>query len=238
MNCNSLIINNLLFGHKFPLINTPATISANTGELVCFVGRNGTGKTTLLNTLIGALKPISGDITIDNTSILQIPARNKARYLSFVPSKIDNVPNLTVRDLIKIGRSPYTNIFDYHNEEDKRLIDQNIAKFQLSNIANRLVNEVSDGEKQKAMICRAIVQQTPIILLDEPTAFLDFFAKRSLLEELKNIAVNDKRCIIFSCHDIEVAMQFCTQVWLLDEMKLNSYSKEQFLSLNYLTKYK
>lgn len=232
-----LNIENLLFGHKFPLVSEPVNITAFAGNLICFVGRNGTGKTTMLNTLIGIRKAISGNIIIKGIPIGKMAARERARLVSFVPSKIEAVLNMRIRDLIAIGRTPYTNIFDHHSADDKSIIDDFAEKFGLSPIKDSLIAEVSDGERQKAMICRALVQQTPLILLDEPTAFLDYFAKRKLLLDLKKIAEEENRCIIFSCHDLEVAMKYCTHVWLLDEGKLSSMTADEFSRCDYFSKY-
>ncbi len=237
MSDNVLNINELIFGHKIPLVSEAVSLNADAGDLICFVGRNGTGKTTMLNTLIGILKPFSGEINICGTPVNNISAREKSRFISFVPSKIENVMNMSVRDLVAIGRTPYTNIFDKRKNIDNQLIDDFIEKFGLSKISLSSISEISDGERQKAMICRALVQQTPVILLDEPTAFLDYFAKRKLLSELKKVAMEEGKCIIFSCHDLEIAVQFCTKVWLLDEMKIKSLSSQEFLNGDYLQKY-
>ena len=107
----------------------------------------------------------------------------------------------------------------------------------MSGIADSMIAEVSDGERQKAMICRAMVQQTPVILLDEPTAFLDYFAKRRLLSDLKDIASAENRCIIFSCHDLDVAAKYCSHIWLLDEQKLVQITVDEFLNGGYFSKY-
>ena len=150
---------------------------------------------------------------------------------------MEAVLNMRIRDLIAVGRSPYTNIFDRRTKADNAIIEDFIQKFGLSSIADSMIAEVSDGERQKAMICRAMVQQTPVILLDEPTAFLDFFAKRKLLSDLKKIASEENRCIIFSCHDLEIAAKYCSHIWLLDDRKLESVTVDEFLNGGYFSKY-
>ncbi len=232
-----LKIEKLTFGHKTPLVAEPVDLTAKAGELICIVGRNGTGKTTLLNTLIGIKKAMSGNIYIKGIPVGSLTARERARMLSFVPSKIEYVVNMTISDLIAIGRTPYTNIFDCHTSADKEIIGRFTEKLGLSQIKDSLVTEVSDGERQKAMICRAMVQQTPVILFDEPTAFLDFFAKRKLLSDLKKIASEENRCIIFSCHDLEIAAKYCSHIWLLDDRKLESVTVDEFLKGGYFSKY-
>ncbi|MBO7346080.1 MAG: ABC transporter ATP-binding protein [Bacteroidales bacterium] len=234
MNQKVLEISNLRIGYKRALSLQPISLSAYRKDLICLIGRNGTGKTTLLNTLSGVIKPMGGDFNICGQPVSSIPARKKSLYVSFVPSKIDAVANMTLRNLIAIGRTPYTNIFDHQQAKDQQLIEQVIAKFSLEALADRALSDVSDGEKQKAMIARSIVQQTPLILLDEPTAFLDFFAKQQLLQELKQIANTENRCILFSCHDVEMAVEVCDKIWLIDQGKLQELSKNQFNEMNYL----
>ena len=232
-----LNIEGLVFGHKRPLVSQAVDLSANAGDFICLVGRNGTGKTTMLNTLIGVKKPLGGQISICGVPLSRISAREKSRFISFVPSKVEAVLNMRIRDLIAVGRSPYTNIFDRRTKADNAIIEDFIQKFGLSGIADSMIAEVSDGERQKAMICRAMVQQTPVILLDEPTAFLDYFAKRRLLSDLKDIASAENRCIIFSCHDLDVAAKYCSHIWLLDEQKLVQITVDEFLNGGYFSKY-
>ena len=232
-----LNIDGLVFGHKRPLVAQAVDLSANAGDFICLVGRNGTGKTTMLNTLIGVKKPLGGQISICGVPLSRISAREKSRFISFVPSKVEAVLNMRIRDLIAVGRSPYTNIFDRRTKADNAIIEDFIQKFGLSGIADSMIAEVSDGERQKAMICRAMVQQTPVILLDEPTAFLDYFAKRRLLSDLKDIASAENRCIIFSCHDLDVAAKYCSHIWLLDEEKLVQITVDEFLNGGYFSKY-
>lgn len=232
-----LNIDGLVFGHKRPLVSQAVDLSANAGDFICLVGRNGTGKTTMLNTLIGVKKTLGGQISICGVPLSRISAREKSRFISFVPSKVEAVLNMRIRDLIAVGRSPYTNIFDRRTKADNAIIEDFIQKFGLSGIADSMIAEVSDGERQKAMICRAMVQQTPVILLDEPTAFLDYFAKRRLLSDLKDIASAENRCIIFSCHDLDVAAKYCSHIWLLDEQKLVQITVDEFLNGGYFSKY-
>ncbi|MBR4582930.1 MAG: ABC transporter ATP-binding protein [Bacteroidales bacterium] len=232
-----LNIEGLVFGHKRPLVAQAVDLSASAGDFICLVGRNGTGKTTMLNTLIGVKKPLGGQISICGVPLGKISAREKSRFISFVPSKVEAVLNMRIRDLIAVGRSPYTNIFDRRTKADNAIIEEFIQKFGLSDIADSMIAEISDGERQKAMICRAMVQQTPVILLDEPTAFLDYFAKRRLLSDLKSIATAENRCIIFSCHDLDVAVKYCSHIWLLDDRKLESVTVDEFLNGGYFSKY-
>ena len=229
-----LEINNLYIGYKRALSLQPISLSAYSQDLICLIGRNGTGKTTLLNTLSGVIKPMGGDFNICGQAISKISPRKKSLYVSFVPSRIDAVANMTLRDLIAVGRTPYTNVFDSQQPEDKQLIEQVIAKFSLAAQADRPLSQVSDGERQKAMIARSIVQQTPLILLDEPTAFLDFFAKQQLLHDLKQIAQTENRCVLFSCHDVEMAVSVSDKIWLIDQGKVQEVSKNQFEAMDYL----
>lgn len=227
-------ISNLVIGYKNPLVDLPINLSAVAGDIVCIIGRNGTGKSTFLNTLVGINRKLSGEIFVYNQNVDNVSAREKSRLISYVPSKVESIPNMRVVDLVAMGRTPYTNIFDKHSAGDEQIINEAIDKFSLRDFADRQLSELSDGERQKVMICRAIVQQTPIILLDEPTAFLDYFAKQKLMEQLHQIAKNDNKCIVFSSHDIAVSVPYCDKVWLFENRRCEEKNANDFLNSGYL----
>ncbi len=213
----------LVIGHKKALC-TPINIEAYQGESICLLGRNGAGKSTFLNTLANIQKPLSGEIFLESKQISKINNKLLPSILSFVPSKQEYYSNLKVIDIVGMGRSPYTNIFDKKTKKDLDIIQKCIFDFKLEHIQEKHLYEVSDGERQKAMICRAFAQETPIILLDEPTAFLDYFARHKLLEDLQKLSTSKNRCIIFSCHDLDIALKYSNKAWLIDNNQLLSYS--------------
>jgi iron complex transport system ATP-binding protein len=216
-----LHIENLLIGYKRPFTKV---FNANVyrGNLICIIGRNGTGKSTLLNTLAGIIKPLGGNIFYEDKNFAKLNLREKSTLISYVPSKQEYLSNLSVYDLVALGRSPYTNIFDRKNSKDKIIIDQALRNFNLEELRDKALYEISDGERQRSMICRAIVQETPLILLDEPTAFLDYYAKQKLLLDLSNLVKENNKCILFSSHDIELSLKYADTVWLFHNKEIVS----------------
>lgn len=219
----TLQIINLQIGYKKPLTDK-INLSASAGNLICIVGRNGTGKSTLLNTISGLSSPLGGKVLIDNQNINKIKSEIRARKISYVPSRQEFLSNLKVIDIVEMGRSPYTNIFDKKTQQDKEIIESALEEFQLQDLANKNLYEISDGERQRSMICRAFVQETPIILLDEPTAFLDYYAKNKLLKTLDDLAKTKNKCIIFSTHDLEIAFHYVNKIWLFNKTKVESHN--------------
>lgn len=229
---------NLEFGYKKPLTG-PVSLNASAGDIICIIGRNGCGKSTLLNTLTGIKPLLSGRITLKNKDISKISLRERCRLISFVPSKPEFLSNLTVYELAAMGRSPYTNIFDNKTTDDIRIIESVIRDFNLTDFKERTLWSLSDGERQRAMICRAVIQETPVIILDEPTAFLDYYVRQKLLADLKELSDKKNKCIIFSSHDIEIAVKYATKIWFFNLDEIEEYTVEDFVNkglLNALTK--
>jgi iron complex transport system ATP-binding protein len=225
----------LSFGYKHPLCD-PISLNAMIGEIICVIGRNGAGKSSLFNTLCGVLKPISGDIFINETNIRNINITKRSQLISFVPSKPEFTANLTVYELASMGRSPYTNLFDKKSQSDIDIVEKAIEDFNLRELSNRPLWQLSDGEKQRAMICRAFIQQTPIIILDEPTAFLDYKMRVILLSDLRKLAHSENKCIIFSSHDIEPAVKISDKIWHIENNVITEHLATEFISDGMLEK--
>ncbi|MDD2385336.1 MAG: ABC transporter ATP-binding protein [Bacteroidales bacterium] len=228
-----LQIENLLIGYDKALTNH-INLTANAGDIICVVGRNGIGKSTLLNTLAGVIKPIEGNCYIKGKEINKIKHTERSSVISYVTSRLDYLSNFKIFDLVAIGRSPYTNIFDKRSEKDIEIIHQYLKDFEISYLKDKPLYSVSDGERQRAMICRAFVQETPVILLDEPTAFLDYYSKNKLLQKLSELAIIDKKCIVFSSHDLEIAFKFVSKIWLFDKNNVGQFELEDLKSGNIL----
>ncbi|PLX09947.1 MAG: ABC transporter ATP-binding protein [Marinilabiliales bacterium] len=231
----NLQIKDLEIGYNHALTNN-INLSVKKGEIICIIGRNGTGKSTLLNTLSGVNPQLNGNIIIDNIDLSKLKAENRATKISYVPSKQEYLSNLKVIDLVSMGRSPYTNIFDKKSGEDNTKINKALLDFELKNLKHKNLCSISDGERQKAIICRAFVQETPIILLDEPTAFLDYYSKHKLLNLLNSLAKEQNRSIVFSTHDLEIAFQYVNKVWLFEENQVNQYNIEELKQTDILEK--
>jgi iron complex transport system ATP-binding protein len=218
---------NLTIGHNNKPIIEDINLDSEKSNLICIVGRNGIGKSTFLNTLSGILKPISGKIFYNNKNFSTLSMSEKSTLISYVPSQQEYLSNLTVYDLVSMGRSPYTNIFDKHSDKDDEIINNALKEFNLEGLKHKSLHETSDGERQRTMICRAIVQETPIILLDEPTAFLDYYTKQKLLHNLSELSKTKKKCIIFSSHDLDISLKHSDLIWLFHENKIQSFSENE-----------
>lgn len=211
----------LVIGYKANSIKTIVqsnlNLSLKKGELCCLIGPNGVGKSTLLKNLSAQLTCLSGDIELQGQSLKDYDTLELAKTLSLVLTESIQIPNLKVKELIAMGRFPYTNFWGKLNAKDQEKVDEAIAILSLNALADRSVIELSDGEKQKAMIAKALAQDTPLILLDEPTAFLDFPSKMAILAELRNIAHHKQVAIVLSTHDLELALKMADLIWLFPE---------------------
>jgi iron complex transport system ATP-binding protein len=212
--------NNLTVGYgtsKQVFANLSFTL--NDGDVVALLGVNGIGKSTLIRTLSGLLSPISGELLINGQSINQLSVQERAKYISIVLTDRIAIEHIKVFDFIALGRAPHTGWLGTLQENDLALIRQNIALLRIENLQAKWLNELSDGERQKVMIARALCQQTGFIILDEPTAFLDFRSKAEILQLLKNVAKTLNKIILFSTHDIDLALQHANTVWVMKEQK-------------------
>lgn len=203
--------------------NKPVEVQSNLnlqlkkGELCCLIGPNGVGKSTLLRSISTQLNSLKGQVILNGISINDYDNQQLAKNLSIVLTESVQVPNLTVMELIAMGRFPYTNFWGKLNKEDQEKVDEAIELLGLQTLANRNFIELSDGEKQKALIAKALAQDTPLILLDEPTAFLDFPSKMAILVELRKIAHTKNVGIVLSTHDLELALKMADLIWLFPE---------------------
>ena len=210
-------IKNLTVGYQSPLISF-ADMQLKRGTVYALIGRNGIGKSTFLKTITGQLEAISGIVNLDNRLLSDITFNEIPRYISYVESRFPLVEFLSVYDYIALGRSPYTNLLGKLKEEDKSLIQQTIADLKIKHLKNRFTSELSDGERQLISIAKAVVQQTDFIVLDEPTAFLDYANKEEVISQLKMIATKMNKCIIVATHDIDLVLDKKIHFILIDEI--------------------
>lgn len=204
------------------------------GMLICLVGRNGIGKSTLLRTLSGFQPALSGDMLLDGKSIVSFNKRQMSETISVVLTERADFQNLTVTDVVGMGRMPYTNFWGTLHKEDKQIVANAIAAVGMTAFAQSQMTRLSDGERQKVMIAKAIAQQTPLILLDEPTAFLDYPSKTGIVELLLDLAHKQDKIIFLSTHDLDVAYRLADSIWMMDEKGLSlSVTSEQLLALNF-----
>ena len=206
---------NLVIGYQGYKVAGPITNELHAGELCCLLGANGAGKSTLLRTLAAFQPPLEGEIRIDGRKLKEIPPRQLSTMIGIVLTERIKMGGITVRDMVAMGRSPYTNFWGRLTEEDNREVDKAMQLVSITAFANRQISTLSDGERQKVMIAKALAQGTPIILLDEPTAFLDFPSKVEMMLLLGKLAHEMGKSIFLSTHDLDLALQTADRLWLL-----------------------
>lgn len=189
--------------------------SLKKGELVGLVGSNGIGKSTLLRSLCKVQKILSGDIFVNDKNLKSFTFESLAETLSVVLTETPASKNITVGELVALGRQPYTNWLGTLAEDDKQHILQALEATEMSSFKNRKCYELSDGQLQRVLIARALAQDTPIIILDEPTTHLDLYHRASILKLLKNLTKTTGKTILFSTHEIDLAIQLCDQMLVM-----------------------
>ena len=187
------------------------------GQLTCLIGSNGVGKSTLLRTIAAFQPKLGGALLVEGKEIQQYSAKELARRISVVLTERLIMSNTTAYEMIAIGRSLYTGFWGQMDESNRQAVNEAIELVGIRPLAKRMIDSLSDGERQKVMIAKALAQETPIILLDEPTAFLDFPSKVDMLQLLLRLSRETHKTIFLSTHDLELALQIADQVWLLDD---------------------
>lgn len=203
-------------GKSGKLIGSNMVLQLAEGKLTALLGSNGAGKSTLIRTLAGLQPPLSGTVFIDSKELLSWKAADLAKQMALVLQEPIRNNNLNVAEFISLGRTPHTTWLGTLSDADCRIVVDSMAKVGISELADRKITELSDGEWQKASLARALAQDTPVILLDEPTAHLDLLSKIDLIEMLRRIAPTDEKSILFSTHDLDLALQMADEIWLLD----------------------
>jgi iron complex transport system ATP-binding protein len=185
------------------------------GKLIALIGANGIGKSTLLRTITGIQKPLHGTVLLNDKKIGSYEPLALAQNLSMVLTEKLPPSNLTVFELVALGRQPYTNWIGSLSDTDIQIVQDAIAQTQIEHLSQKKHYEISDGQLQKVLIARALAQDTPLIILDEPTTHLDLLHKVSLLKLLKKLSHETGKCILFSTHDIDMAIQLCDEMIIM-----------------------
>ncbi|MBN1822074.1 MAG: ABC transporter ATP-binding protein [Prolixibacteraceae bacterium] len=204
-------------GKSISILRENINYSAIHGEMVALIGSNGVGKSTLLRSLAGFNEYFEGDFFLNGQPFNNYSSQERARLISFVSTEIVKVANLTVYDLVSYGRFPYTNWFGKNTEKDREIILSAIESVGMNGFIQKPINQISDGERQRAMIARALAQDTPIIFLDEPTAFLDVSNKYEIFHLLQVLAKEKNKTIVLSTHDLNIALREVDKFWILLE---------------------
>lgn len=224
-----LHLNHIAAGYDDPLIREGnATLEG--GQLVALLGRNGAGKSTLLRHIAGLLPLLSGEVLVEGKVIHNMDERKRAKLISVVSTRKSRIPQLTAREVVSLGRSPYTNHMGKLSTNDRTIVQEALELVGINHLADRYVHQISDGENQRVMIARALAQDTPVILLDEPTAFLDLPNRYDLAILLRHLAKERDKIIIFSTHDLDIAFQLCDHLMLIQNQELITLPTEKMKS--------
>jgi iron complex transport system ATP-binding protein len=214
-------IRNLSIGYRtkngFTSLVENLSTSLFGGELTCLLGANGVGKSTLLRTLSGFQPKLAGEIYIFGKTIDDFSDKELSRTVGVVLTERPNAGDLTVAELIGLGRSPYTGFWGRLNKIDETVVKDVISWMKIEELADRSVMTLSDGEWQKTMIAKTLAQETPVIYLDEPTAFLDFPSKVEIMHLLLDLTRRKNKTVFLSTHDLELALQIADTLWLMDK---------------------
>jgi len=214
-----LTTKNLSIGYskkgKTDIIQTGLNLQLRAGELVCLIGPNGSGKSTLLRTLTGLQKPLDGTSFIDGNDITKIKQHEKALMLALVLTERVDIENTSVYNLVSLGRHPHSDWWGNITENEDAIIREAIEMVHMDHKMHQNINELSDGERQRAMIAKALAQDTPIIMLDEPTAHLDLPNRVEIMLLLHKLAHKTQKAILLSTHELDLALQAADRIWLI-----------------------
>mgnify|MGYP003356761457 FL=1 len=224
----NITLEQLSVGYKgFPPVVSNINVEIKSGELTCLIGSNGIGKSTLLKTLTGFLPKLSGRLLLDGRDINMLSQRERAKYISIVLTYKSDVQNLSVTEMVGMGRMPYTGFWGNLNANDQTIVAEAIEMVGIEHLKNRMIQTLSDGERQKVMIAKALAQQTPVILLDEPTSFLDFPSKVEMLQLLHRLAKETNKVVFLSTHDLELALRIADRLVELNKNGLQVVPAQQ-----------
>lgn len=226
-----LTLHTLTTGYRHTIISRNLNATLPQGTLTALLGTNGAGKSTLLRTLARFQPPLAGSISWQGTDTAQLSARQLARTMSVVLTFKPEAEALTAAEVVEMGRIPYTTMLSGTTETDRQAVEQAMQLTHTTPFAHRPISTLSDGERQRVFIAKALAQNTPVILLDEPTAFLDFPAKIATMRLLKKLAHDAQKTILLSTHDVELALHMADNLWLLNQQTLTSGSP-QLLAAN------
>lgn len=227
------------------LVQSCLDLSVRAGEMVCLIGPNGSGKSTLLRTLCGLQPAIAGQSFVNGMDIQNISNHERALLISLVLTDRIEVEHATVKAIVAMGRHPHSNWWGNVSEEDDAKVDDAIRMVHLEEKSDYLLTELSDGERQRVMIAKAFVQDTPIIILDEPTAHLDLPNRVEIMLLLHKLAHETGKSIVISTHELDIALQAADRIWLMtagkgievgvpEDLVLNGSFSEAFMNNNFI----
>lgn len=223
----AITTNRLTVGYRGHRVVEDISLSLPCSRLVCLLGPNGAGKSTLLRTLCGFQPPIEGTVTISGSDITTMSAAEVARLVSVVLTDRPLTPSLTVAEMVGMGRAPYTGFWGRLSDDDRRLVSEAMQTVGIAPLATRRMGRLSDGERQKVMIAKALAQHTPVIVLDEPTAFLDYPSKVAVMKTLARLAHDEGKTILMSTHDLELAAQLGDELMEIENKHIRKITADE-----------
>lgn len=227
-------IEHLSIGYGTRTLLSDVTLTLEGGQLVALLGRNGTGKSTLLRALAGLEPCRTGEVWLDGRPLSTLDAGERSRRVSLVTTEKVAVPHLRVHELVAMGRAPYTNWVGRLSAADEAAIARALELTGMSAYASRPTDSLSDGESQRVMIARALAQDTPLVLLDEPTSFLDLPNRYDLCLLLKRLATESGKLIVFSTHELDIALSVCHTVMLIDNPHVHCLPTPEMVSTGHI----
>lgn len=230
----SIVLKNitLAYGSRVLLQRVSASIPA--GSLTALIGRNGTGKSTLLRAIAGLNHAAEGVVELCGHTLTSLPPLRRAMTVSVVTTDKVRIANLSCEEVVSLGRAPYTNWVGHLQEVDRGIVERSLSLVGMSDFAHKPMDTLSDGECQRILIARALAQDTPVILLDEPTAYLDLPNRYELATLLRRLAHDEGKCILFSTHDLDVALGLCDSVALIDTPALHHLPSSEMASSGHI----
>lgn len=230
----TVLLDNLVVGYGFRHKNMtrvfgPVTTVVYEGEMIGILGRNGIGKSTLMRTLATLQPPLSGRVLLKGVPSGNIGRGELAKMVAFVSTDTVHSFEIRVIELVSMGRHPHTGWFGMLKNHDKQAIDKAVEQTGISSLLGKSIHELSDGERQKVMIARALAQDTPVIILDEPTAFLDLPARYEIMRLLSNLSLRSNKTVIFSTHDLNTAIDVSDKLWLMADDTIYEGAPEDLL---------
>lgn len=223
----AITTNRLTVGYRGHRVVEDISLSLPCGRLVCLLGPNGAGKSTFLRTLCGFQPPIAGTVTISGSDITTMSAAEVARLVSVVLTDRPLTPSLTAAEMVGMGRAPYTGFWGRLSDDDRRLVSEAMQTVGIAPLATRRMGRLSDGERQKVMIAKALAQHTPVIVLDEPTAFLDYPSKVAVMKTLARLAHDEGKTILMSTHDLELAAQLGDELMEIENKHIRKITADE-----------
>jgi iron complex transport system ATP-binding protein len=219
----------LCIGYGAKTLASSLSLSPTMGALTGLLGPNGAGKSTLLRTLAGLQSPLSGQVLLNQKPLRQYPPQSKAKAISLVLTERPAVLHLSVYELVALGRAPYTGWSGQLSHRDTEIVLSAIQAVGLQQYAQREAKGLSDGEFQKAMIARALAQQTPFLLLDEPTAHLDVPNRIAIFQLLQKLAKDTGKAIVIASHELDMALAYCHEIWAISPTKFSQGTPTQLI---------